>query len=229
MVPEYPFSCTLAGVNPTAKSRMIYQTDSTRTKILAVARTLFTEKGLFDTQMLDVAAALGMSRTTLYRYFQDKLDLALAIMNILMTEVYASWTDPGPSSGLSARDRIGLYLKNVWANTGSLAPHLKYFAEFDAFFSGARIPEGFKEKMAASLPEGGDPTLLNLVTEAQAEGSIRRELDSHLTMATLLNAVRGLQQRVSLRGDVLVELRPHEEERLTDELVALLLRGISPS
>ena len=90
-------------VNPAAKPRMIYQTDETRTRILSVARTLFTEKGLFDTQMIDIAAVLEMSRTTLYRYYRDKLDLALAILHILILEVHESWADPGPASGKNGR------------------------------------------------------------------------------------------------------------------------------
>jgi len=216
------------GVMKLSKPRMIYQTDETRNRILTVARTLFTEKGLFDTQMIDVAAALEMSRTTLYRYFQDKLDLALAILQILMVEVQGSWIDPGSGSGLSARDRAGLYLKRVWADSGPNASSLRYLAEFDAFFSGSRIPEGFRAKMAEALPTAGDPTFLALVIEGQADGSIRTDLDPHLVMATLLNAVRGLQQRVTLRGEVLVELRPQEADRLIDELLSYLLKGISP-
>jgi AcrR family transcriptional regulator len=211
-----------------AKQRMIYQTDETRTKILTVARTLFTERGLFDTQMLDVAEALGMSRTTLYRYFQDKLDLALSIASILMAEIQEAWHDPGPGPGRTARDRVGLYLQQVWANTEGYSAHLRFFAEFDAFFSGARIPEGFREKIAALIPDGGKPVLLALVTEAQADGSIRPGLDAHLTMATLLNTVRGLQQRVGLRGDVLVEVRPHEANHLIDEALSYLMRGLAP-
>lgn len=215
-------------VKPAPKPRMIYQTDETRARILAVARSLFTEKGLFDTQMIDVAAALGMSRTTLYRYYRDKLDLALAIVQILLLEVHGSWKDPGSTSGLTGRDRMGLYLKQVWADPGPLASHLRYLAEFDAFFSGSRIPEGFKDKMEAVMPSVGDPVLLTLVTEGQGDGSIRPDLDPHLVMATLLNTVRGLQQRVTLRGDVLVELRPQEADRMMDELIAYLLKGVSP-
>lgn len=206
---------------------MVYQTDETRTKILSVARSLFTDRGLFDTQMLDVAAALGMSRTTLYRYYRDKLDLALAILNILMVEVQGNWRDPGPSGG-KALERIGLYFRQVWTDEGPYAAQLRYFAEFDAFFSGSRIPQGFKEKMLASIPSSGDPALLTLIEQGQADGSIRRDLDPHLAMGTLLNAVRGLQQRVMLRGEVLVELRPAEAGRLMDELLAYLLKGISP-
>jgi AcrR family transcriptional regulator len=206
---------------------MVYQTDETRAKILSVARALFTDRGLFDTQMLDVAAALGMSRTTLYRYYRDKLDLALAILGILMVEVQGSWTDPGPSHG-SARDRLELYFRQTWTDEGPFAAHLRYFAEFDAFFSGSRIPEGFKEKMLALIPADEDPVLRRLIIEGQRDGSIRRDLDPYLAMGTLLNTVRGLQQRVVLRGEVLVELRPAEAGRLIDELLTYLLKGISP-
>lgn len=210
-----------------AKPRSIYLTDETRNKILSVARSLFTERGLFDTQMLDVAAAMGMSRTTLYRYFQDKLDLALAIVTILMDEVIGSWQDPGPDQG-TARDRVGLYLKQVWANDGPYAAHLRYFAEFDAFFSGARIPEGFRDKMAEAFSPKGNDVLLSLLEEGIKDGSIRRDLDPHLAMSTLMNTVRGLQQRIELRGEVLVELNPHESERLVDEALSYLLRGLKP-
>lgn len=206
---------------------MIYQTDGTRNKILSVARTLFTEKGLFDTQMLDVAANLDMSRTTLYRYFQDKLDLAMAILDILMAEVLASWSDPGQASGRSGRERLGDYLRQVWTVKGPNAAHLKYLAEFDAFFSGSRIPTGFREKMASTIPLDNTVILLNLLQQGQADGSIRTDIDVHLAMATLLNAVRGLQQRVSLRGQALIEVQPDEEDRLTEELIDYLLRGIS--
>jgi AcrR family transcriptional regulator len=206
---------------------MVYQTDETRTKILGVARTLFTDRGLFDTQMLDIAAALAMSRTTLYRYYRDKLDLALAILRILMDEVQAPWNDPG-STGGTGRQRIGLYLREVWTDQGPFATHLRYFAEFDAFFSGSRIPEGFKEKMTASMSSRDDGYLVDLIVEGQADGSIRKDLDPHLTMGTILNAVRGLQQRVQLRGEVLVELRPAEAGRLMDEMLSYLLKGISP-
>lgn len=207
---------------------MIYQTDETRIRILAVARSLFTEKGLFDTQMIDVAAALEMSRTTLYRYYRDKLDLALAILAILLREVHQSWTDPGSASGRTGLDRVGLYLRQVWTEAGPNTGHHRYMAEFDAFFSGSRIPEGFKEKMAAALPGDGDPRFLQMILDGQSDGSIRPDLEPHLAMTTLLNAVRGLQQRVLLRGDVLVELHPHEAERLIEELITYLLKGIHP-
>jgi len=212
----------------TAKSRNIYLTDETRSKILGVARTLFTERGLFDTQMVDVASALGISRTTLYRYFQDKLDLALAIVTILLDEIHDAWVDPGPAPGRTARDRVGLYLKRVWANEGPYAPHLRYFAEFDAFFSGARIPEGFREKMVEAFSQDGDEAFLALIQEGQKDGSIRPDLDAHLTMSTLMNTIRGLQQRIELRGEVLVELRPEESKKLLDEALSYLLRGLAP-
>jgi AcrR family transcriptional regulator len=73
--------------------RMVYQTEKTRENILQIAVTLFLEQGFHKTQMKDVAEAVGMSRNTLYRYFQDKSDLGLAILDIAIARVAVSMRD----------------------------------------------------------------------------------------------------------------------------------------
>lgn len=49
-----------------------------RAAILAAAAELFAERGVVATEMKDVAAAVGLSRTALYRYFPDRQGLFLA-------------------------------------------------------------------------------------------------------------------------------------------------------
>ncbi len=63
---------------------MIYQIDETRNKILEAAEETFVKNGLYETKMKDLALSIGISRTSLYRYYRDKLDLSLAIVRRLM-------------------------------------------------------------------------------------------------------------------------------------------------
>ena len=65
-------------------ARMVHQTEATRDKIISIAEVLFIENGFADTQMKDIAAATGMSRNTLYRYYQDKYDLGFAILVMVL-------------------------------------------------------------------------------------------------------------------------------------------------
>jgi AcrR family transcriptional regulator len=46
--------------------------------ILAAAARLFSERGVVATEMKDIAAAVGLSRTALYRYFPDRDHVFLA-------------------------------------------------------------------------------------------------------------------------------------------------------
>jgi AcrR family transcriptional regulator len=208
---------------------MIFQTEETRVLILDTAWRLFMERGFFDTQMKDVAAAAGLSRTSLYRYYVDKNDLAMALVERIFQELGrdTAWQDERraakqPLTGLEA---IALYLKRHW-----LSPRFRdqfvFLAEFDAYFSGARIPADFRESIRASMHADGDEPLEALFREAARDGSLRPDLDLHLAMATVLNAVRGLQQRLLLRGSALVEARPEELDLMPEELVDYLIAGL---
>ena len=211
------------------KARMIFQTAETRRLILDTAWKLFMEKGFFDTQMKDVAAATGLSRTSLYRYYADKSDLAMALAERIFDELMANtaWkeerqTAEKPLTGLEA---ISLYLKRHWLSP-KFHDQFVFLAEFDAYFSGSRIPEGFVESLRRIMHTDRDLQLEALFLEALEDGSLRPDLDLHLAMATVLNSVRGLQQRLLLRGNALVEVKPNELEKMPDELVDYLIAGL---
>ncbi len=91
-----------------------YQTDETRDKILQQARTCFSLAGFFATQMKDVASAAGMSRNTLYRYFPNKVELAMAILERALDLLL---TIAQRSIGISTSLKICCYREqNPWTN-----------------------------------------------------------------------------------------------------------------
>ncbi|MEZ5136913.1 MAG: helix-turn-helix domain-containing protein [Acidimicrobiales bacterium] len=48
------------------------------TAILDAAADLFAERGVVGTEMADIAEAVGIARSSLYRYFPDKDHILLA-------------------------------------------------------------------------------------------------------------------------------------------------------
>ncbi len=210
------------------KARMIYQVEETRTRILEKARTMFIETGLSAVQMQDVAKAVGISRASLYRYYEDKFDLAVGVLAVIWQELNDDWNKRSVAilaRGKTALDRVSLYLKNFWLSP-RYGTELLYLAEFDAYYSGARIPENFPERVSAIFADGSTLPIERLLAEGIADGSVRRDTDPHLAGITILNAVRGLQQRVSLRGKALVETDGKILSKMTDELVRLLIAAL---
>lgn len=211
------------------QDRMIYQVDETRDKILSEAEQLFREKGFFETQMKDVAAKTGMSRNTLYRYFRDKNDLAVKVIERKLND-HGEKSQERLTAALKESNKTGLekleiVIRTVWLESEQTLDS-KLMAEFDAYYSGERISKELQgEFLMLDTQRSIDP-IIEIIDEGKADGSIRSDLDSHLTYVTIINALRALKQRIILRGDVLVETIQGETEQMPALLLDMIFRGI---
>src|SRR5512134_631564 len=59
----------------------------TRTELLDAARRLFAERGLYEARIEDLTAAAGIAKGTIYGYFRDKEELALAVVSLGFAEL----------------------------------------------------------------------------------------------------------------------------------------------
>lgn len=196
---------------------------------MEVATRLFTENGLFEIQMKDIAIKAEVSRNTLYRYFQDKSDLALEILtqmlNSLIEQNVKAVNKDSQMSNLCGWERLKLIFHKIWIEPG-FANELKFMAEFDAFYSGSRLSSAFLEKMHKHISTELDDYLLEIVKSGIADKSIRADRDPHLMVITMINAIRGLKQRLILRANSLVEVGDFEREHMLSEFLDIIFDGI---
>ena len=212
--------------------RMIYQTEQTRHHIMQVAEQVFLERGFFDTQMKHIADAVGMSRNTLYRYFRDKTDLGFAILEAIVSKAvtqFAEAIDNTPS-----RDYLNHREMLIGIITEALVSHfqedeIRYIAEFDAYFSGNRIPEDFKAKQNISMWTPVASALTNIVQKGIDEGSIRKDFPPEKLVQVILLAIKLMQQETVTRSQGLATVKQDDAENLTVTLIALLLEGLKPA
>jgi AcrR family transcriptional regulator len=211
------------------KAHMVYQVDTTRERILAEARRMFLDGGLYGVQMQDIAASCGISRASLYRYYEDKFDLALGVLASVWKELADDWNgrkDAILAEGKTALDRVTLYLTKFWLSP-RYGNQLLFLAEFDAFYSGSRIPEDFIDRLNAIFDENASDIVARFLEEGIRDGSVRADIDPRLAGITVLNAVRGLQQRVMLRGRALIETDGREIPAMATELVRIIALGLA--
>ena len=137
------------------------------------AEALFIEKGFFDVQMKALAVAVGISRNSLYRYFQDKNDLGYAVLGVVLNRIESRFqlllTDPVLNAGLCGREQLRIILKTGFLNE-DLRADFSFMAEFDAHFSGSRIPPDFQSRVGTSV----STSMWSRVGEIVADGNGRR-------------------------------------------------------
>jgi AcrR family transcriptional regulator len=76
----------------------------TRREILDAAHDLIAEVGSADISLADVAAAVGIGRTTLYEYFRDKDDLIASMVEERLPEVIQEMINAATDGDV--RDRL---------------------------------------------------------------------------------------------------------------------------
>ena len=73
----------------TAKTTMSAIGDARRTQIVQAARTICLEKGFSKITISDIAEHVGMTRSLFYHYFQDRNQVADAVLDDVINEVIA--------------------------------------------------------------------------------------------------------------------------------------------
>lgn len=181
-----------------------------REQILATARRLFAEGGYDATSVDDVAAAIRVTKPVIYRHFDGKRDLYLAVLE----------------------EHISDLIRRLWvALSTSPDPRARLRAGLEAYFRFADEREdGFR--MLVDAAARIDPVVqarLGTAWDTLAEG-IARTVGDLLRAAELdpagapiyARAMTGMAQSVA---DWWLRTRRIEREALVDYLLALTWRG----
>ena len=71
------------------RERAVAEHDQTRARLLAAARDIVRKDGAFGLTVAVVAGATGLTRTTVYRYFDGSSDMMYALSDETMQLIYA--------------------------------------------------------------------------------------------------------------------------------------------
>ncbi|MGK2878662.1 MAG: TetR/AcrR family transcriptional regulator [Solirubrobacterales bacterium] len=80
----------------TAAERRAARTEARREEILDAAQRIFAHRGYSDTGIADIAADLGIGHGTFYRYFENKQDVAVQVLDRAVLEIGAALADEDP-------------------------------------------------------------------------------------------------------------------------------------
>jgi AcrR family transcriptional regulator len=180
----------------------------TRTAIVTAAAELMHRHGLAGPSMDDVLAASGTGKSQLYHYFDNRQDLAAAVLAHQFDRVLAAQPallDPECADLRTWRDQV---LVAHRASGYGMCPLGAFVGQVD--------DEPELSKILAGLFDRWEGHLASLVSRARDEGRVRSDLDPEDAGRMLLAALEG--------GTILAHLHRHPADlkRSLDAAIAVL-------
>lgn len=196
--------------------------EAKRERIRSAAAGLFLAHGFAGTSMDAVTAAAGVSKETLYRYYESKASLFAAVLRVLIAEP----VQPAPpeAGGFALRDQSDLEALLVEGSQRYLARLLEpeqlsllrvVIAE------GSRFPD-LVDAFRDTLPATGGALIVSALEAGRAAGLVAAWVD----IRTAARAFAGLLLMFVLRNGLLVAEPGQPEREQVAEMVRLFIRGI---
>jgi AcrR family transcriptional regulator len=198
---------------PTFRER---QQQAREEAILEAAVELLTTKGYAAMTMDEVAAAVGISKATLYQHFPSKEELAVRVVTRFVEQIYDYLVALDPA--LPAIERLQRVMRRViefrcameqrlgQPSTGGIGPTLKPIVSRHPRFQARR------DRLVAAFCE--------LIDAARAEGDLTAEIPTRTLVQAMLSLVRDFDYAELLASG------PVSPESLSQDLISIFLNGV---
>jgi AcrR family transcriptional regulator len=175
-----------------------------RDAILAAARQVFAEKGFHAAGIADIAARLDVGHGTIYRYFENKLDIFLTLYEALNADFLRIARSTRPELATTVAEYIGEMQKFYSEFTGAF---LQEISNLRIFFNEVYADAEIRRRFEASQAEFQSSTE-RFLDIGRDKGFIRPELHipsaARILNAMILDAVRAATTAESASNNLLL-------------------------
>jgi AcrR family transcriptional regulator len=183
-----------------------------RQRVLEAAREQFFASGFSLITMDDLAAAVGMSKKTLYQLFPSKEALLETLITERAQEMRQAWQAIAQDSAASTPDKLRRTIAMVVSRLADIQPAFVFSLKRHA-------PEQYR-RVQALRRQNLQLFLGQLLAEGRARGVVRADLNERLVVEMLLETLHALLEPETLQR---LELMP---ARAAGLLLDLLCQGL---
>lgn len=181
-----------------------------RDEVLAIAVGLFNEQGYDATSVGQLATRLGLSRAALYHHFDSKEQLLAIALDSAMGGLESVLLEPGARAG-SAADRLEYVLRGAVRVLVERLPAVTLLLRVRG--------NSEVERAALDRRRSFDQAITALVRDAQAEGSVRDDVEASVATRLLFGMVNSVVEWYRPGG-------PESASELAEDVVRLAFGGL---
>ncbi|MHA7581831.1 TetR/AcrR family transcriptional regulator [Paenibacillus vandeheii] len=172
-----------------------------REDIIKGAQQLFIERGLSSVTLKDVVEYCGISKVTLYKYFQSFDEIIFEVQINVLIAFWHAVTINSPE-GNNGFEKIRHLLEHMISTSKQHANYVRFIAMFDTLYQENYTNAVLEGRYISFLRSDTHP-FYALLEEGIQDGSIRSDIDKKILTFTLSNVVMATLQRMIVRGKVL--------------------------
>ena len=179
------------------------KTNETKNLILEKSREIFLNKSLFNSTMSDIAERAGLSRRTIYRYFDTKEELAYEITIELLNEWNSYQKEIFTNLRGTGIERLEIFLNKLIDYMSEKADVMRYLSEFDFYFQDktTHAANEMSKNRFNKIILKSDELLEEIMILGKKDKSIKKDIDIKLIVATISNVLWSFGQRIAIRGE----------------------------
>jgi len=187
----------------------------TRENLLAAGRTVFEQRGYANTRMSDIATAAGVSHGTVYTWFDDKEALLRALVEDIVTKVFAA---------LAIGDEVPEPEERMLeANRRYLAAYRRHGRMLEVVEEAAATDARYRDALAG-VRRDHVARVTHDIERLQKSGVAERDVDPAVAAAALCAMVEGFGRHWYGRGEQAAST--HDDETAVETLTRLWARGL---
>lgn len=186
--------------------------DVTRSRILDVSREYFFRLGFSKVTMSEIATELGMSKKTLYEYFQSKEELLSEVISSMQNEIRTKIDEIIASTSIDFVEKMRLLFSHGAVFHSKFSNHFLLDIQKNAPQVWKSCDDFRMERMRKNIER--------LVKEGIANGVFRSDLNEHVLVVMYINSI---QQLVTPQ---MLEQLPVSMKQLFETIITVLFEGI---
>ena len=184
--------------------------DAKRNFITDVAMRLFFERSISDATVRDIAKVAGVGEATVYRYFEHKRKIVMAVAENLQRKVYAEYFRPRRDG--NGYSKIRAFYENYVGVLTNSPEFYKFVSEFDAYM----VSEGSVSSETYSLGVGlFKNVFFAAYKEGLKDGSVRELDDPETFYFSTAHAMLELGKKLSTAGKIV------KQDETTDKVAEM--------
>lgn len=185
-----------------------------REYILQTAKRLFLERDWNEITIGLIATEAGISRVTLYKYFNSMQDIIFELQVRCLREIASHMHRTG-QAGSTGAEKLSRMMKGLVDVFRDGKEQIRFVAMFDHHYRFAFPSEEFRLNYKAALQDVFID-FRDVIREGMRDGTLRGEFDPDLLSEMFTHSLLSLLQRMAVRGHLIQKqwgLEPEEVVR----------------